>query len=114
MEVRRGKRRSRLWLVFVVVGALLIFGAVGAALYINRPMQVTPAEVAKPAAAKPVSVSTNSLFFGNAFWGRYMNDWSMASPLKTAYPFSRLNEFNRKDYDAWITGLECPTVANFS
>jgi poly-gamma-glutamate synthesis protein (capsule biosynthesis protein) len=48
---------------------------------------------------------------GNIFWGRYMNDWSMASPLKTAYPFSRLNEFRREDYNAWIAGLECPTVA---
>jgi len=43
-----------------------------------------------------------------------MNDWSMASPLKTAYPFSRLNEFHRDQYDAWIAGLECPTVAGFS
>ena len=37
----------------------------------------------------------------------------MASPLKYAYPFSRLNEFGRENYDAWITGLECPTVAGF-
>jgi poly-gamma-glutamate synthesis protein (capsule biosynthesis protein) len=38
-----------------------------------------------------------------------MNDWAMDSPLKTAYPFSRLNEFHRDQYNAWITGLECPT-----
>lgn len=91
----------------------MIFGAVGVILFVNRPVEVTPAKVVKPT-PKPVSVSANSLFFGNAFWGRYMNDWSMASPLKTAYPFSRLNEFNRNDYDAWIAGLECPTVADFS
>jgi len=36
----------------------------------------------------------------------------MASPLKYKYPFSRLNEFNRDQYDAWISGLECPTVAS--
>lgn len=34
----------------------------------------------------------------------------MESPLKHAYPFSRLNEFDRESYDAWISGLECPTV----
>jgi poly-gamma-glutamate synthesis protein (capsule biosynthesis protein) len=50
------------------------------------------------------------LFTGNAFWGRYMNDWSQASDLGTAYPFSRLHEFDRDAYDAWISGLECPMV----
>jgi poly-gamma-glutamate synthesis protein (capsule biosynthesis protein) len=32
----------------------------------------------------------------------------MASKLKYAYPFSRLNEFHRDQYNAWISGLECP------
>lgn len=54
---------------------------------------------------------SNVLFLGNTFWGRYIDDWSMASDLKYEYPFSRLNEFNRDQYDAWISGLECPTVA---
>jgi poly-gamma-glutamate synthesis protein (capsule biosynthesis protein) len=35
----------------------------------------------------------------------------MASKLKYAYPFSRLNEFNRDQYNAWISGLECPMAA---
>lgn len=68
-------------------------------------------ETRRVVAPRPVSVSSNTLFFGNAYWGRYINDWSMASELKTAYPFSRLNEFHREKYDAWIAGLECPTVA---
>lgn len=57
------------------------------------------------------SISSNVLFLGNTYWGRYINDWSMASELKYDYPFSRLNEFNRQDYNAWISGLECPTVS---
>ncbi len=59
---------------------------------------------------EPALVSANSrwLFTGNVFWGRYINDWSMASDLQFAYPFSRLSEFNRQDYNAWIGGLECP------
>jgi poly-gamma-glutamate synthesis protein (capsule biosynthesis protein) len=48
---------------------------------------------------------------GTTFWGRYMNDWSNASDLGVAYPFSRLAELDRDAYDAWIAGLECPTVA---
>lgn len=58
---------------------------------------------------KPDEVLSNIMFFGNTYWGRYINDWSMASELKHAYPFSRLNEFDRESYDAWISGLECPT-----
>jgi poly-gamma-glutamate synthesis protein (capsule biosynthesis protein) len=50
------------------------------------------------------------LFTGNAFWGRYIDDWSRASKIGTAYPFSRMGEFGREDYDAWIGGLECPLV----
>ncbi len=56
------------------------------------------------------SVSSKMLFTGNIFWGRYIRDWSMQSDLKYKYPFSRLNEFNRKAYDAWITGIECPVT----
>ncbi|BBH16293.1 hypothetical protein Back2_05800 [Nocardioides baekrokdamisoli] len=54
------------------------------------------------------------MFFGNTYFGRHINEWSQASPLRYAYPFSRLNEFNRKRYDAWFTGLECPTVAGLN
>jgi poly-gamma-glutamate synthesis protein (capsule biosynthesis protein) len=58
-----------------------------------------------------VGVSTKVLFTGNTFWGRYINDWSKASDLGVAYPFARLGELGWDQYDAWISGLECP-VAN--
>ena len=48
---------------------------------------------------------------GDIFFGRYINDWSMASPLQHAYPFQRLAEFNRAAYDAWVANFECPAVA---
>jgi poly-gamma-glutamate synthesis protein (capsule biosynthesis protein) len=50
------------------------------------------------------------LFTGNVFWGRYIHDWSQASELGTAYPFSGLADFDRDQWDAWIGGLECPLV----
>lgn len=49
---------------------------------------------------------------GDIYWGRYINDWSQASPLKYAYPFQRLNEFERDKYDAWIANMECPLTNN--
>ena len=115
MKEIKAKRHFRPWIAFSIVGVLIVAAGIAGALYLiqKNPSSNDSVEVVKPA-PKPISVTANTLFFGNAFWGRYINDWSMASPLKTAYPFSRLNEFNRQDYDAWIAGLECPTVANFS
>jgi hypothetical protein len=53
------------------------------------------------------------MFFGDVFWGRYVDDWSKASPLKTAYPFSGLGTLQREKYDAWIADLECPITSTY-
>ncbi len=57
---------------------------------------------------KPDHLNTNLMFFGDVFWGRYINDWSMANSLKEAYPFSGLYTLNRENYQAWIGDLDCP------
>lgn len=105
---RRNKKRFLINTILLIVLAV----SVGAIIWIynsNAPVKVentkTQVKVKLP---QPQNISSRMLFMGNTFWGRYMNDWSMASPLKYAYPFSRLNEFHRDQYDAWITGLECP------
>lgn len=100
-----------------VAGTVLVVAAAGVLgwwlMGRNAGSPTAPTQQVK-VAPKPIGISSNTLFTGNTFWGRYINDWSMASPLKTAYPFSRLKEFHREKYDAWITGLECPTVAGFT
>jgi hypothetical protein len=76
--------------------------------------EVSPAEVLSaitPEPIKPVlpdQVSLRILNFGEVFWGRYINDWSNASSLKTAYPFSALKTFEKEKYDAWLSDIECP------
>lgn len=107
--------RRRLWIWWVIAGAVLAL-ALGSItwLYYHPRGSEQASEQTQPVAAKPVSLETNALFFGNTYWGRYINDWSMASPLGVAYPFSRLSEFQRESYNTWIAGLECPTVAGFS
>lgn len=112
MKLARG--RTRLW--WYVGLAVLVIGLLAVATYLLwfQPQRLTPPTPESKPQPQPVSLKANTLFFGNTYWGRYINDWSMASPLKTAYPFSRLDEFNRASYDAWITGLECPTVAGFT
>jgi poly-gamma-glutamate synthesis protein (capsule biosynthesis protein) len=108
------KRRSsgkRSWYVVVLV-IVVLFGAIY--LLISGQETAQGPSAPEPAEPRAVSLESRILFMGNTFWGRYINDWSMASDLGYAYPFSRLNEFNREQYDAWISGLECPTVAGLN
>ena len=56
------------------------------------------------------ALESHMLIGGDVYWGRRLHDWSQASNLKEAYPFSRLHEFERDKYDAWIANLECPSV----
>ncbi len=116
MQIVEHRRHRRRLVILIVATLVVIIGLALAYIYWhNTKNQPAVSQSASTTNVKPVpstsQVSSNMLFMGNTFWGRYINDWSMASSLKTAYPFSRLNEFNRSQYDAWITGLECPTVA---
>lgn len=108
------KKHARTWWGTGVITTLLMIGMFMAAHFYISNVLVQPAKnpvtVTEQAPAQPTSLVSNVLVTGNTFWGRYINDWSMASPLKQAYPFSRLDEFDRGSYDAWISGLECPTV----
>ncbi|HSV38737.1 MAG TPA: CapA family protein [Nocardioidaceae bacterium] len=58
----------------------------------------------------PVRATSDLLVTGNSFWGRRIETAAESSPLGLRWPFSRLHEFHKSRYDAWITGLECPTV----
>lgn len=110
-EDRRPNRR--IWLIILGI-ILAVLGAVIVAIIWSYKTSA-PSTFQKPSViikkTEPVNVSSDVLFLGNTFWGRYIDDWSMASKLKYAYPFSRLNEFNRDQYNAWVSGLECPMVA---
>ena len=111
---RRGLGGKR-WYVLIVVVFVLLAAAYGLwRLTVNPDSSKTKNSTStnQVESASPVNISSRVLFTGNVYWGRYINDWSQGSPLKTAYPFSRLNEFQRENYQAWIGGLECPTVAD--
>lgn len=110
MQSVRRRNNHLAFKIFVGFLIVLALSFTAAIIWSGRSSAPTPKHFAK-AAPSPKSISSNVLFTGNTFWGRYIDDWSMASPLKYAYPFSRLNEFHRDQYDAWISGLECPTVA---
>ncbi len=100
---------------FAYVGLAMIVVGAGAYAYVTlKPQSQNKAilrESAKPQ-PQPLSVQSKILVMGDVFWGRYINDWSQKSDQKYAYPFTRLSEFNRKDYDAWVADLECPVTNN--
>lgn len=103
---------KKIWITaLIIVGVSILSILVWLAIHQFGPINESakaPATTVK-VAPKTVAVSSNILTTGNIFWGRYMNDWAMASPLKYEYPFSKLHEFERDKYNAWIAGLECPT-----
>ncbi|QQS20273.1 CapA family protein [Candidatus Saccharibacteria bacterium] len=104
-------RRYRRQLL-IAVGAVFVGTAGCAAAYRFTPQQPPPWNAPQlKSKAYVTTVSSNVLFTGNSYFSRYINDHAMKSELKYAYPFSRLSEFHREQYDEWVTGLECPTVA---
>lgn len=109
-SIRSRRSHWRIWLtasitLLVICGVVALFWS----SQTGAPQPRNQAAVVKPT-PQPKTISSNVLFLGNTYWGRYINDWSMASPLKYQYPFSRLSEFHRDQYDAWISGIECPLV----
>lgn len=98
-----------------LAGAVLLGWAVWAVSLHATPEVHSPETAVKaPAVSRAQTASSRLMFFGNVYFGRYINDWSMASGTGYAYPFSRLSEFHRENYDAWVAGLECPTVTGFT
>lgn len=106
------RERSHLWpmvagVIVVVIGICMVLWAV----WPRESSPVPPAQTVAPDPT-PISITSDILFLGNTFWGRYTHEYAMKSPLGYAYPFSGLHELGRDDYDAWISGLECPMKAS--
>ncbi len=107
---------------FLVIAMIVGLVAIGFIVYSLIPKNNTPKnqnnsvandnstlkESKIVAPVQPTQLQVNELYFGDVFWGRYVNDWAQASDLKEAYPFSGLADFNRDDYQAWIGSLNCP------
>lgn len=102
----RGRRLKRLLIAGGLV-AVLSACAVAVVLWPNDELNA-PTEQVVTVAPKPIQITSDILFLGNTFWGRYTHEYAMKSSLGYEYPFSRLHELDRDKYDAWISGLECP------
>ena len=108
-------KKSHKWpflLVPVVIFACISVGIFLLAFSQSRAPSASQRAKISPPVSHAVSLKSDILFLGNTFWGRKTQEASAESPLKYAYPFSRLNELGRGKYDAWISGLECPMKAS--
>ncbi len=105
LQNKTKKFRSNLIFVLPLAALAIGLGAVG--WFNHRAAAGTDYHMELPAQS---ALESHVLFGGDVFWGRSMYDWSQQSPLKEAYPFSRLKEFQREKYDAWVVNLECPSV----
>ena len=112
---KRSSKRRAGWLVFA--GMILI--SLSASLLLLREVpeeetvEIIPKNVItkkEPPKPTPKSYTSRMLFTGETFWGRKIAVNSEASELGTAYPFAQLSGFNREDYNAWHTHLECPVT----
>jgi poly-gamma-glutamate synthesis protein (capsule biosynthesis protein) len=56
----------------------------------------------------PQSVQADLAFFGDVFWGRYINDWSLASTEQYNYPFQSFDTIDKRPGEYWVANLECP------
>ena len=112
-------KKATKWISRIVI-ALLAVLAIGVATCValvylkpkiseEKKPEPEPEAVVEP---KPISATANYLFAGTTFWGRRTNTMARASDLGVKYPFSQLDTLDRKNYDAWIGGLECPVTDN--
>jgi Bacterial capsule synthesis protein PGA_cap len=114
--------------IFIIIGGLFLVGTLGFAFYSANLTTNSPKITARVAgiresefsssiaiskSPKPDKLNLKTMFFGNTFWGRYIDDWAKASPLKEKYPFSGLDTLERYKYDAWISGMECPITSTY-
>jgi hypothetical protein len=100
----------RAFLAIAVAAALTACSAAPGGRAIERPGPPTPTPTVQAQRPAPTGATSRILVGGNTFWGRYMDEWARNSGKGYAYPFSRLHELHRDEYDEWVTGLECPTV----
>ena len=100
------------WIIICIAAVAMITCVILVNMYGVNTKEKTGDETINQAPPEPKIVSAQSriLIAGTTFWGRRTNTDARASQLGVAYPFSQLDTLNRKAYDAWIAGLECPVT----
>ena len=102
--------RTPTWVTMSVTLGIVFLAILGAILIFTGEDSPAPKTVAEETVPKTYWLESRMLVTGNSFWGRYVERAARRSENPEAFPFARLAEFGRQDYEAWITGLECPVT----
>lgn len=120
MKEKETKRRKKiiehpvlLFGVFVVSCLIGFLGWTFFKLNTSRPETVAHSpEPAEPPMPLPETATSRILFAGTVFWSRDIHTAAQNSGNPYEFPFERLAELNRENYEAWIGNLECPVTEN--
>jgi hypothetical protein len=106
------------WLILIFISSslALIIGVSASTMSNQKSSQINfinpyPAQVLTQETIQG-DLKTRLLFSGDVFWGRRVQTWAESSPLKTAYPFSGLESFDKIQRESWIANLECPVTTS--
>lgn len=110
------KSALKWWLLSVVL--MVVFGIGFWLIVRSYPLIVKKSSTQKNETTKRKiinqSIAGRYLFNGTVVWARGIEQYSKNkdNSYNYNYPFSQLDTFNRKAYDAWITDFECPITNN--
>ncbi len=117
LRPRHRIERRGLLLVGGVMSALIVVALVAFVQFrphadtaATSPIATSTAS-AKTATKPPAGMSTNMLFVGDVFWGRYVQRRVEASGQGPGFLTSGLRKADRNRYNAWIANFECPITA---
>jgi len=105
---------SSIFSIVIVACGYLVYSRMGVS---DNPLQpqvqnvsdsTEEQKVAETEYVLPVGAELDLAFFGDIFWGRYIHDWSLNSPLGYEYPFHQLRSIPKKENEFWVGNLECP------
>lgn len=76
----KGRNKKLWWRVLLSVAVIVIVAGAVVAFLSNQSSKAptkAPENQVQVAPPKSVALKTNTLFMGDVFWGRYINDWSI-------------------------------------
>lgn len=94
--------------IFIISSLIGFLGWTAYKTFFQKPIE-TP-ELPEIVIPQPESATSRLLFAGTTFWGRRTHTAAQKTENPYEFPFARLSEFGRENYQAWIGNLECPVT----
>ena len=120
---KRSRKWHRKWVLYsfillvtliILAGLILVLSRVRRHSTNDPKSQSQPKSESKIVQSSIKSLQGRYLFNGTTVWARQVEKDSLRpnGTYDYAHPFSKLDSFNRENYDAWSTDFECPITNN--